>query len=203
MGIPEEVERIKSLRKQVKHSLQRGDALVTKELPIVLKRSSERVKANLKFVWLTGILLILTIPAIRWGVFFVWDSPEKEVKELQQRLPKSDRLTAKEEAELIDKLQTTRLSSLGTVATIAGGVVLFLNFLDSNKRLRLDTKKTEKDLRLNESRLVAERFSKAIEQIGDDNIHIQLGGIYSLEQIAKDSPNDYFWIVIEVLTAFV
>lgn len=49
----------------------------------------------------------------------------------------------------------------------------------------------------------AERFSKSVEQLGSDNIHVRLGGIYALEQIAKDAEEKYYWQVVETLTAYV
>jgi hypothetical protein len=44
-------------------------------------------------------------------------------------------------------------------------------------------------------------FSKAVEQLGSDKLEVRLGGIYSLERISKESPDDY-WTVMENLTAF-
>lgn len=49
---------------------------------------------------------------------------------------------------------------------------------------------------------VTERFAKAIELLGNENIHVRLGGIYALERISKDSDKDY-WQVMEILTAYV
>ncbi|MEA5530738.1 pentapeptide repeat-containing protein [Dolichospermum sp. UHCC 0684] len=49
---------------------------------------------------------------------------------------------------------------------------------------------------------ITERFSKAIEQLGSDKPEVILGGIYTLERIARDSEPDQ-WTIIEVLTAFV
>ena len=49
---------------------------------------------------------------------------------------------------------------------------------------------------------ITERFSKAIEQLGSDKPEVRLGGIYTLERIARDSAPDQ-WTVMEVLTAFV
>jgi hypothetical protein len=47
-------------------------------------------------------------------------------------------------------------------------------------------------------------YAKAIEQLGNDNLDVRLGGIYSLEQIATDSPLDRDQAtVVEVLRAFV
>ncbi|MBS0641266.1 MAG: pentapeptide repeat-containing protein [Proteobacteria bacterium] len=51
-------------------------------------------------------------------------------------------------------------------------------------------------------RRITESFSKAIEQLGSDKLEVRLGGIYSLERISKESPDDY-WTVMENLTAFV
>lgn len=49
---------------------------------------------------------------------------------------------------------------------------------------------------------VTDRYSKAIEQLGSDKIEIRLGGIYALERLMRDSPNDQPTI-IEVLAAYV
>jgi hypothetical protein len=51
-------------------------------------------------------------------------------------------------------------------------------------------------------RRITESFSKAVEQLGSDKLEVRLGGIYSLERISKESPEDY-WTVMENLTAFV
>ena len=51
-------------------------------------------------------------------------------------------------------------------------------------------------------RRITESFSKAVEQLGSDKLEVRLGGIYSLERISKESPDDY-WTVMESLTAFV
>jgi uncharacterized protein YjbI with pentapeptide repeats len=49
---------------------------------------------------------------------------------------------------------------------------------------------------------ITDRFTKAIDQLGKDNLAVRLGGIYALERIARDSEYDH-WAVMEVLTAFV
>ncbi len=37
---------------------------------------------------------------------------------------------------------------------------------------------------------ITERFSRAIEQLGSDEEEVRLGGIYTLERVARDSPGD-------------
>jgi hypothetical protein len=85
----------------------------------------------------------------------------------------------------------TFISALGLIATVFAGVGLFVNWQSS-----------EKNTELAKDRLVTERFSKAIDQLGSDKEEVILGGIYSLERIAKDSAKDQSTIM-EVLSAFV
>lgn len=49
----------------------------------------------------------------------------------------------------------------------------------------------------------ADRYSRALEQLGSDNLDVRIGGIYALEGIALDSPQHHHPTVMEVLTAFI
>jgi uncharacterized protein YjbI with pentapeptide repeats len=55
---------------------------------------------------------------------------------------------------------------------------------------------------LNRRGQITERFTRAIDQLGDDKMEIRLGGIYALERIAHESSDEHGPIV-EVLTAYV
>jgi uncharacterized protein YjbI with pentapeptide repeats len=76
------------------------------------------------------------------------------------------------------------IASLSTSATIFGGSILFLNFSQG------------------ENRLITERFTRSIEQLGNKEETIRIGGIYALERISNDSPRDG-WTIMEVLSSFV
>jgi uncharacterized protein YjbI with pentapeptide repeats len=76
------------------------------------------------------------------------------------------------------------IASMSTGATIFGGSILFLNFSQG------------------ENRLITERFTRSIEQLGNQTETIRIGGIYALERIANDSPRDG-WTIMEVLSSFV
>lgn len=78
----------------------------------------------------------------------------------------------------------TWISFLGLFATIIAGIGLVLNYIQGQEKL------------------VMERFSASVEQIGDTKEVVRIGGIYSLERIAKNSPKDH-WTIMEVLTAYV
>ncbi|REJ43054.1 MAG: pentapeptide repeat-containing protein [Microcystis flos-aquae TF09] len=90
----------------------------------------------------------------------------------------------------IDVVKTI-ISALGLIATLSAGIVLFLNYLNS-----------QAEMQLTQQRLITERFSKAVEQIGNNKEEVVIGGIYSLERIAKDSPKDQ-WTIMEVLTSYI
>jgi len=51
-------------------------------------------------------------------------------------------------------------------------------------------------------RRITESFLQGVEQLGSEKLEVHLGGVYSLERISTESPDDY-WAVMENLTAFV
>jgi hypothetical protein len=61
---------------------------------------------------------------------------------------------------------------------------------------------TFRTIQVNRQGQIAERFTKAIGQLGCNNLDVRLGGIYALERIAHDSKRDH-GPIMEVLTAFV
>jgi hypothetical protein len=78
------------------------------------------------------------------------------------------------------------------------------------RNLRQTRESTQRTLELTEQNQITERFTRAIDQLGetDDNgnprLEIRLGGIYALERIDKESPERaYHSTVMEVLTAYV
>ncbi|MGB5632180.1 MAG: pentapeptide repeat-containing protein [Waterburya sp.] len=85
----------------------------------------------------------------------------------------------------------TIISGASLIAAIIAAIGLFVNYQDALK-----------DRELTQERLVTDRFTKAVGQLGNSKEEVIIGGIYSLERIAKDSPKDQ-WTIMEVLTAFV
>jgi uncharacterized protein YjbI with pentapeptide repeats len=61
---------------------------------------------------------------------------------------------------------------------------------------------TARTYRLSREGQITDRYSKAVEQLGDEKIEVRLGGIYALERLMHDSPADQPTIM-ETLTAFV
>lgn len=61
---------------------------------------------------------------------------------------------------------------------------------------------TRRSYKLSRSAQITERFSRAVDHIGSEQVDVQVGGIFALERIAKDSRIDH-QAVIELLTEFV
>jgi uncharacterized protein YjbI with pentapeptide repeats len=85
-------------------------------------------------------------------------------------------------------------------ALLAGliGVGALLAFWLNSRVYRI----TARTFELTEQGQITERYTKAIEQLGQKELAMRLGGIYALERIAKDSERDHP-TVVEVLSAFV
>ncbi len=79
----------------------------------------------------------------------------------------------------------------GSIAQLLAGIVLAGGLVFTARTVRA-TREAQ----------ITDRFSKAIEHLGNDKLDIRLGGIYALERIARDSERDH-GPVIEVLTAYV
>ncbi|MEH2250099.1 pentapeptide repeat-containing protein [Nostoc sp.] len=104
------------------------------------------------------------------------------------------------------------IKALTTTGTIFAGIALIINAFYGAKRAEAMHKSAEaanksaeaalKNAEAAQDKQITERFAKAIEQLGNEKIETRLGGIYTLERIAKDSKDDH-WTIMEVLTAFV
>jgi Pentapeptide repeats (8 copies) len=77
------------------------------------------------------------------------------------------------------------LVAISTAVAAISGLFISLQTLEANTRQQS-----------------SDRFGKAIEQLGSDKLDIRLGGIYGLEELARDSPSEQP-AVVDVLTAFV
>ena len=61
---------------------------------------------------------------------------------------------------------------------------------------------TARNFTLSREGQVTDRYTKAIEQLGSEELDVRIGGIYALERVARDSARDHP-TVMEVLAAFV
>jgi len=78
-----------------------------------------------------------------------------------------------------------------TIAQILGGIAIGISLYYTWQRNNIA-----------QDDQITDRFTKAVDQLGNQKIEIRLGGIYALERIANESKKDY-WQIIEILTAYV
>jgi hypothetical protein len=108
--------------------------------------------------------------------------------------------------ELEDALDAVRGRALAVGTGLAALVAVYYtarNADTARKALQQSTDSARRTAELTEQGQVTERYTKAIEQLGNrDSLDVRIGGIYALERIATDSVRDHP-TVMEVLTAFI
>jgi uncharacterized protein YjbI with pentapeptide repeats len=100
-------------------------------------------------------------------------------------------LTAAEKARAINDVRATLLQGIGGAVILLGAYLTYRQLQTGREQLQIA-----------QQGQVTERFSRAIDQLGHGGLDVRLGGIYALERIANDFPDDRATIA-EVLTAFV
>jgi Pentapeptide repeats (8 copies) len=123
-------------------------------------------------------------------VTLLWLGPKLQVASLKLENPK-EKFDCENEARK-------------TVAQVMGGALLIVGVYSTWQNL----KTTQESVRIASEGEIADRFTKAIEQLGAVNangtskLELRLGGIFALERIANDSEKDH-WPIMEILTAYV
>jgi uncharacterized protein YjbI with pentapeptide repeats len=103
-------------------------------------------------------------------------------------------LTASERLKAENDVRSTLLQALAGVALLGG-----LYF--TARTYQLNRQSSALTYELDREGQITERFTRAIDQLGDDKLDVRLGGIYALERIARSSRDDH-GPIMEVLTAF-
>jgi hypothetical protein len=123
--------------------------------------------------------VVLTILGVLLWRYLAW-------RELASTLPAKDRIQLENEA-------------LRTIAQVLGGTFFLITAYFTYRTVRA----TEKNVSTSQEGQITERFTRAIEQLGDkEKLEVRLGAIYALERIAQDSERDHQQIM-EVLCAYV
>lgn len=122
-------------------------------------------------------------------------------------------ISIKDKATLLKDIATLQKERITTENAIwttlfqgLGGLFFLITVYFSWQNLQATQRNVEiaqQNLKATEDKQVAERFSKAVELLANENsIYARLGGIYALEKIAN-SDDSYYWPVMETLTAYV
>jgi Pentapeptide repeats (8 copies) len=145
-------------------------------------------------------LLVLAVAAVvgllaAWVVVLPRRLAPPLPTETLERLSDRDRLElADARVKLQNDLRTTALQAVAGLAVLAGA---FLGF----QQLTEDRQQATAARELTLQGQASERFTRAIDQLGSDRLEVQLGGIYGLEQIAQQAPDNRA-AVTQVLVAY-
>jgi hypothetical protein len=102
-------------------------------------------------------------------------------------------------------LQTARDAARGRLLTLLAGLFAVGALVYTARNHTLSQRTLELQRRtfdLTRQGQVTDRYTKAIEQLGSEQLDVRIGGIYALEHVARDSARDHP-TVMEVLTAFI
>jgi Pentapeptide repeats (8 copies) len=123
------------------------------------------------------------------AVVAVWLIPKRQVRRWARA-----GIRGKELAELENGARTT-------IVQIVGGVALILTFAATWTQIADTRKATNKSLRLNQAQQETDRFTRAVQELGSNNFALRLGGIYSLDQLARTA-SDEREPVVELMLAY-
>lgn len=112
-----------------------------------------------------------------------------------------DRLEPDQRASAINGVRSTLVQRIVGLAALAGIFVAWQQLQADRQQLNEQLRLTREQLNLTRQGQVAERLTRALEQLGGDTLERQLGGIYGLERIVKESEDGVRLVAAEVLAA--
>jgi hypothetical protein len=164
-------------------------------------RNSFKRGVSLRLGLLSLILLTLFLFAVS-----VFVAPQYFLRlDLGQKM---EQLTPDQLAKATNDVRTTLLQGLGGLVLIAGAAATWRQVIIARDQVHQTQAYTEEQLRISRRQLqqtqeltmrqltsaeetqITERFTRAIEHLGDETLDVRLGGIYALERIGNDSPAD-------------
>lgn len=105
-------------------------------------------------------------------------------------------------------LRHSLVETLQLIATVLTAFVLVVTLYFTNENVRIAQENSRQSVKASERTLEAqrqsrlgERFSKAVEQLNNDDVAVRVGAIYALSRIARESSEDY-WPVAHLLCSF-
>lgn len=113
-------------------------------------------------------------------------------------------LEPEQRASAIGSARTILVQGMVGLAAPAGIFVAWQQLQDDHTQASADREQLREQLVLTRQGQVADRFTRAVDQLASSKAEQRLGGIYGLEQIARESSNDDVrLVVIELLRTYV
>ncbi|MDD3246908.1 MAG: pentapeptide repeat-containing protein [Methanosarcina sp.] len=151
---------------------------------MALRETYEKARQHKLLIWVTIVFAVSFVLIALFLSYLVFTYPVNQVSQYGIT-------NATEKANLINQYRTTSIQFIATLAQILGGIAVGIGIYFAWKNLKIA-----------QEGQITERFTRAIDQLGNDKLEIRLGGIYALERIANESEKDY-WPIMEILTAYI
>lgn len=103
------------------------------------------------------------------------------------------RLTPAEVASATNQIRSTIVQGLGTVAVLAGAYVGW-------RQLQHNMKATQAQIELQRAGTVTDRYTRAVEQLANNDQTIRVGAIHALDRIADEAPTERAGVVALLAT---
>ncbi|MBV8521785.1 MAG: pentapeptide repeat-containing protein [Acetobacteraceae bacterium] len=99
----------------------------------------------------------------------------------------------------------TAIGAIGAFVTaVIGAHAALKNARSATRQAETASLRHKEQTEADRQRHMTESFSTAMEQLGSEKLELGLGGIYTLEQISQErGQENYYWPIMETLTAFV
>lgn len=138
--------------------------------------------------WWRGAAVVLAFLALVLGALVLvpdWLHPPLDHEALKGVADAEKRIQLQQAQDQVrNTLRSTLLQAVAGLLVLAGAVATWRQVL------------------LAREGQITERFTRAVDQIGSDNVDVRVGGVYALERIARNSPADRDTVQF-VLGAFV
>jgi hypothetical protein len=139
-------------------------------------------------VTLTGVIMIVSL-VLLVPKLLVPARSDASLRQVQDAAKRHELEDAR--LKLQNDLRATLLQGLAGVAVLTGAFYTYRQVQTGRQQLHVA-----------QEGQVTERFTRAIDQLGHEEIDVRIGGIYALKRIAKDSSADRA-TVADVLAAYV
>jgi hypothetical protein len=131
--------------------------------------------------WQTAFALLLTLLTSALALLVVLAPKQLVLIDLGSR---ANQLSTADLGKLISDTRTTMLQAIAGLAVLLGAVF------------------TYRQLSVTREGQITERFTRAVEQLGNDKTDVRVGALYALERIAFDSARDS-QAITDIVAAFV
>src|SRR5215208_3503783 len=156
------------------------------------------------FLFVGGLALYLLLGLFLWWLLQRYVDPSAIKNPSKEATAKKDLLQA------LGFIMAGVAGAIGIYFTWRGQRITQINLQLTQEAQEQNQKNTlaqlenaEEELSITREGQITERFTRAIDQLGSDELEIRLGGIYALERIAKDSPKRDYATIMEVFRAYV